>query len=319
MDPEEANTSATNSQTTDSQTTNGDNDGTVENDTSTSSGDISPEIGAGSDELDITDDERAFASYFDDLEQIDPDANEEIVEQAPAQEAVTQENKPAEEKPKAEEQPDPANVKAEEAAAAPTAEGEQKTVDPQAVLAQYENWRGQAEATLADSVYKFTPEQVEAFQENPEKVLAQFAAKTHMEILGAAMMNLGRLVPQIVQQHTIQQRVTEQSANAFYEQFTDPTQRDVVKNNTPRVQQLAAQLKAIAPDKKRSEFMRDLAQLVRMDLKLSETAPAPAAQAARRTVIPPAPAAARGGAMAAPVAPPANAFELLAAELEGDI
>ncbi len=237
----------------------------------------------------------------------DPDADPQEPAQAEADEADPEPAEAAEgkETPPAEEPPaDPTPAAAEPATPAPPEPAAQPVEEPPATVeaqptqeeinARYAQWRGDAEKAL-ETHYQLTPEQVEAFEEDPGKTLAQLASRMHMEVLTTSVAYIAQMIPSLVSQT---QRASSQNAEAekaFYEKWPD------LKGQDKLVGQLAYAYRQVNPQATQEDLINTVG--VQAMVQLRKPIPGYSPQAAPVEPAkprPPAPAAARGGAPAMP-------------------
>jgi methionyl-tRNA formyltransferase len=156
-----------------------------------------------------------------------------------------------------------------------------------------------------------TEEDVTAFEEDPGKMLPQFAARLHLQVMRAAQQGLARMLPQMVQQ--INQ--TQSQAQTLTEKFFTANQALVGHEQT--VRKFGEVYRTLNPTATADDFIRDVGAQVSVALGLHQQA-APAAAVVKAPVTPPHKPAGIGANAAVTKPVISNEFEAISMEAEDD-
>lgn len=214
---------------------------------------------------------------------------------------------PAAQTPPANEAGDQSQVASPDDAAQQQPDGAFASMTPEEQAQQLADFNEHAVNLLADQVYRVSEEEVAAFQEDPGKMLPQFAGRLHMQIMQAATMNVLRLMPQVLDNYNAQQTQGDKFKEAFYEANKDLNHAE----HGQRVLQFGRMYRQANPQATNEQFINDVGAWVRTSLGLAQ--PVQPSQQQQQTPPPAAPYQPAGaGAMgAAPQGNSGNEFEEL--------
>ena len=188
-------------------------------------------------------------------------------------------------------------------------------IDPQQVVAQYNQWRDQAETLLAQRHYALTEEQAQELDDNPSKAIPKLAARLHMEVLQQATAAAMRLVPQLMQEAQSIQSVRTERETEFFQEWPELQKHrdDVVRFGNAYL--------SMNPNATFEDFKRDVGAQVavarRVDLSArQQQAAAAAGNGAMAPAPAPKPLAARSAGSAPAPSKPTNPFEALDQQFE---
>lgn len=151
------------------------------------------------------------------------------------------------------------------------------------------------------------------------KILPALAAKVHQAVLGAALAEVSRYIPQAIAQFNQVSQVETQAKDTFYTRWPD------LKEHEPMVLQAGAMYRQLNPNATREQALEGVGAMVYAAMGKPVAAAAPAASGTPAAAATPSPArtpataafrpAGTGGG-AAPATPPkgGNEFENLADE-----
>ncbi len=244
-------------------------------------------------------------------------ANETPTEEAPAEAAAepTEAQQPESEEGKedataAQEPAQPAEATPPEQAAQPD-----PALTPEQAAEMRQKWLDDSVQHLVDNVFNMSDEDIELFEESPEKVLPKMAATATIHAIEATTQTVLAQIPRLVQQTLDQQKVQQQGNDAFFEAW--PQLKDAKYMETlTRIGQTYRNLNPQAPVE---QFIAEVGAQAMFALKLpmeAQPAPQPTPQPAPASQPPHVPA---GRANATPPPPaPLNEFAELATMEEVD-
>lgn len=190
----------------------------------------------------------------------------------------------------------------------------EQPLDPQQIVAQYQQWRGQAEELLATQHYNLTEEQATELENEPAKAIPRLAARLHMEVLQQATAAAMRIIPSMMQEVTAVQSVQSQREQEFFQEWPELQSHrdDVLRFGTSYVQ--------MNPNATFEDFKRDVGAQVAVARKVDLSARQTAAQSgngqAQPSPPPQKPLSARSAGGAQAPSSPTNPFEQLDVEFE---
>lgn len=190
----------------------------------------------------------------------------------------------------------------------------EQPLDPQQVVAQYQQWRGQAEELLATQHYNLTEEQATELENEPAKAIPRLAARLHMEVLQQATAAAMRIIPSMMQEVTAVQSVQSQREQEFFSEWPELQSHrdDVLRFGTSYVQ--------MNPNATFEDFKRDVGAQVavarKVDLSARQTAAQQGNGQAPPSPPPQKPLSARSAGGAQAPSKPTNPFEQLDQEFE---
>lgn len=171
------------------------------------------------------------------------------------------------------------------------------SMTPEQQAQQLADFNERAVDLLANQVYQVSEEEVTAFQEDPGKMLPQFAGRLHMQIMQAATMNVLRLMPQVLDNYNAQQKQGDSFKNAFYAANKDLNHEE----HGQRVLQFGRMYRQANPQATNEQFINDVGAWVRTSLGLTQPATPPVQQQTQMAPVTPPYQPAGAGVMGAPV------------------
>lgn len=249
--------------------------------------------------------------------EIDAQAEEAVVVEEPAKEvkeeaAAVSDEAPVETtvadaaKTETEEEPKPEETVVE----TPEVVAELETVNPEEQRLQLQQFTQQAETLLAEQVYQMTDEQITAFEDDPGKMLPQFAARVHMQAMQATTVQVSRLLPQMIQAISNQTDTSAQFENQFDKAWPD------LAENKDMVMRVGAVYRQMNPKASAEQFINDVGAQVMVAVgKQGMQTPAVAEVQSPQNLAPHTPAGVGGAAKVTPKAT-TNEFSLMSEELD---
>lgn len=205
--------------------------------------------------------------------------------------------------------------KVEEKAAEPSGEDQPSQQEAQTTAATVEQsaeelakaletYKAQAIERLANEVYKLTPEEAQALEEDPGEALKTMVPKAlsrvHIEAQQAAMMQIARILPELVQHVTQQQQQAQTFEQKFFERWPQ------LKDHRQEVLKIGQAYRQFNPSASPEDFIEQVGVMAAASLKLPLQEEPPTPQPFQ-------PVASRAGvSKPAPTPKPSNIFEELA-------
>jgi len=158
----------------------------------------------------------------------------------------------------------------------------------------------QFEKAVAERVYALRPEEIEALQSEPEKIVPQLMARAHVNIVRNVVSTLAAQLPQVVHGLIAASKQHQTLQDKFYEAWPqlDP------KKHGPDVAKMAAAYRQLNPNATFEEMVRTVGAQSVVALGLLAQTPTKVAAVKAPAFQPAASSAAAGGALV----PPENGF-----------
>lgn len=164
--------------------------------------------------------------------------------------------------------------------------------DPASIAHHLALHKDAAIAHIAEQVFKLSPEDVEALETDTVGTIPKLLAKTFVEMQGVMLGQMARLVPQIVQRHSVATAANAEAEKAFFSMWPSLDQ----SKHSDLVRRYAVTYRQMHPQATREQMFSDLGPIVMMAARV---APTPAASVPRNSPKP-SPFVPAGGGVAEP-------------------
>lgn len=185
-------------------------------------------------------------------------------------------------------------------------EASQEGPTPEELRANLDQYVNQAQELLAKQVYSMTDDDVAELEENPAEFFPKVAARLHMQVMQASVMNVARMLPMLMENINSAKTAATSHEEAFFQKWPSLQGKNEV---VTRIGQVYRQM---YPQATAEQFINDVGAQATVALGLNSKAPE---EQAAPKAAPHKPA----GASAAPRAAPrkdTNEFALLAEDDE---
>lgn len=186
--------------------------------------------------------------------------------------------------------------------------GEQPGQEPALTQEQLQERFQEAQTAQLEQLsqhYALTDEEVEELETNPKETFPKMAAKIHQNAMNAAVLQMARVVPQIIQSYNSQQQVASERTGEFYSAWPE------LQQHQQTVVQIGRMFRAQNPGASKEQFVDTVGKYAMNMLGLQRQPAAPATPAAPRRVAEEPFSSAAGGRRAAPAPVSGNEFEAL--------
>lgn len=148
---------------------------------------------------------------------------------------------------------------------------------------------------LADltASYSITDEEAESYQLNPKEVVPRALAQVHLRTVRSAAEHTARMiaqvVPQLIEQHFVNQKTYEDNIRAFTDAWPDLKEdlADTKSSGYMVVNEIGAKYRQLYPDASRDQFIKDVGAMAMVRLgRHNRPAVAPQQQQPKKSLPP---------------------------------